>query len=183
MVYKTPFYSTKGVVASEHPLVSMIGVEILKQGGNTVDAAIATSFALAVTQPHLGSLGGDFFALIMDPDGRVYFIDGSGYAPKNLTRDLLINKGYRMMPQHGVYSINIPGMVDGLRLMWVKYGSMEWNKLVQPSIDLSLEGYSVYRGLSNAIEKNRALLERDRGSRETYLSMYYAEKSIVKFPG
>ena len=76
-----------------------------------------TSLVLAVTQPHLGGIGGDFFALVRDPNGRVYWVDGSGYSPSRLTRELLVSRGYASMPEHGVFSINVPGMIDGLREM------------------------------------------------------------------
>ena len=79
MVFKSPFYSLAGVVASEHPLASLLGSRVLERG-NAVDAAVVTSLVLAVTQPHLGGIGGDFFALVRDPDGRVYWVDGSGYS-------------------------------------------------------------------------------------------------------
>jgi len=127
---KHPFYSLHGVVASEHPIASLIGAKVLEKGGNAVDAAVATSFALTVTLPHLGGIGGDFFALVRDPDGRVYFVDGSGPAPKRLTRELVVSRGYREMPEHGPLAINVPGLVDGLWVMWRKWGrNVGWGYL------------------------------------------------------
>jgi len=82
-VFKHPFYSLYGVVASEHPLASLVGAKILREG-NAVDAAVATSLVLGVTQPHLGGLGGDYFVLIRDTDGNIYFVDGSGPAQLGL---------------------------------------------------------------------------------------------------
>jgi gamma-glutamyltranspeptidase/glutathione hydrolase len=84
MYFKSPFYSLYGVVASEHPLASMVGASVLKDGGNAVDATVAIGFSLSVVLPYLSGLGGDFFALLMDPDGHVYFLNGSGYAPRRL---------------------------------------------------------------------------------------------------
>ena len=72
---KHPFRSLGGVVASEHPIASLIGYRVLERG-NAVDAAVSTSLTLAVTLPHLGGLGGDFFALFKNPEGKVFFVDG-----------------------------------------------------------------------------------------------------------
>jgi gamma-glutamyltranspeptidase/glutathione hydrolase len=74
-MFKTPFISSTGLVVSEHPLASVVGAKVLSSGGNAVDAAIATSFALSVLQPQLSGLGGDYFALIyIASEGKVYFI-------------------------------------------------------------------------------------------------------------
>ena len=106
-------YSKHGVVASEEPHASRIGASVLEAGGNAVDAAVAASMALAVTVPHLGGLGGDFFALIREPEGKVWFINGSGAAPRLLTRELVESRGYEYMPR-GPLSPTVPGLVDGL---------------------------------------------------------------------
>ena len=183
MPYKSPFYSTSGVVASEHPIASLIGARVLEEG-NSVDAAIATSLALAVTLPHLGGLGGDYFALLRSPDGRVYFVDGSGYAPKRLTREFLLEKGYSSMPSHGPLSINVPGMVDALYLMWRKWGSIEWRKLVGYAAKIADKGFAVTRGLASFLEKLYGELSRDPGSRETYYSRgVLGEGELISFKG
>ncbi len=183
MPYKSPFYFTSGVVASEHPIASLIGARVLEEG-NSVDAAIATSLALAVTLPHLGGLGGDYFALLRSPDGRVYFVDGSGYAPKRLTREFLLEKGYSSMPSHGPLSINVPGMVDALYLMWRKWGSIEWRKLVGYAAKIADKGFAVTRGLTSFLEKLYGELSRDPGSRETYYSRgVLGEGELISFKG
>ncbi len=160
-----------GVVASEHPLASLIGVRVLEAGGNAVDAAVAVSFALAVLQPHLGGIGGDFFALVRTVDGRVRFVNGSCGAPSKLTIDFLEKRGLSRIPERGPLSINPPGMVDGLHLLWRIGGSMEWRRLVEPAMMLARKGFPASHGLAAAIEANRRLLERDDGSRATYLSI------------
>ncbi len=166
-MFKAPFYSLKGVVASEHPLASLIGSRVLEKG-NSIDSAVTTSLVLAVTLPHLGDIGGDFFALLRDPDGRVYFVDGSGYAPSKLTRELLLSLGYKSMPLHGPLSINVPGMVDGLRVMWKKWGVLEWSEIVGYAREIACKGYAVTRSLALALKNLYEELSRDKGSRETY---------------
>ncbi|MET1160087.1 MAG: gamma-glutamyltransferase family protein [Thermoprotei archaeon] len=166
-MFKSPFYSLSGVVASEHPLASLMGSYMLREG-NAVDAAIATSLTLAVTLPHLGGIGGDFFALVRDPNGKVFFVDGSGYAPRRLTREFMRSKGYKKMPEYGVFSINVPGMVDGLWLMWRKWGSIEWSRIVSSVVPIALRGFGVTRSLANSLEKLYDSLSRDPGSKKTY---------------
>ncbi len=166
-MFKTPFYSLMGVVASEHPLASLIGSKVLEKG-SSVDAAVATSLVLAVTLPHLGGIGGDFFALVRDPNGRVYFVGGDGYAPSKLTRKLLLSLGYKSMPLHGPLSINVPGMVDGLRVMWEKWGVLEWSEIVGYAKEIACKGYAITRSLALALKNLYGELSRDKGSRETY---------------
>ena len=175
-------YSKHGVVASEEPHASRIGASVLEAGGNAVDAAVATSMTLAVTVPHLGGLGGDFFALIREPEGKVWFINGSGAAPRLLTRELVESRGYEYMPR-GPLSPTVPGLVDGLYLMWRKQGSAEWRRLIMPAAKLASNGFPASRTLARAVEKNRSLLERDEGSRKTYLEAPPREGGVFRLPG
>ena len=169
MVFKQPFYSLSGVVASEHPLASLLGSQILERG-NAIDAAVVTSLTLATTLPHLGGLGGDFFALILDPNGEVHFVDGSGYAPSRLTLDLMNTLGYRSMPAHGPLSINVPGMIDGLRVMWEKWGVIEWKDLVKRVVEVISKGIIVTHSFAQSLRALYNELSLDPGSKNTYYS-------------
>ncbi|MEM3104322.1 MAG: gamma-glutamyltransferase family protein [Candidatus Bathyarchaeia archaeon] len=184
MYFKSPFYSLHGVVASEHPLASMVGASVLKDGGNAVDATVAVSFSLSVVLPHLSGIGGDFFALLMDPDGHTYFLNGSGYAPSRLTLDFMLSSGFSSMPSHGVYCISIPGLVDGLYNLWRKFGRLEWNRLILPSIKIA-RGFPATQSLCRAINNFRNGLASDRGSREAYLidGKPPREGDIIAFKG
>ncbi|MEM2586820.1 MAG: gamma-glutamyltransferase family protein [Candidatus Bathyarchaeia archaeon] len=172
-----------GVVSSEHPLASMVGASVLKEG-NAVDATVSIGFSLSVVLPHLSGLGGDFFALVMDPNGRVHFLNGSGYAPGKLTLDFMRRLGFSSMPSHGVYSISIPGMVDGLYKLWRRFGSLDWSKLVLPAIKIAY-GFPATKSLCEAISNLKDELMKDRGSRETYLSgnKVPSEGDIISFKG
>ena len=184
-MFKAPFYSLNGVVASEHPLASYIGVKVLEKGGNAVDAAIATSLALAVTLPHLGGLGGDFFALVEDNNGAIKFVNGSGYAPSKLSISYMNELGYRSMPLRGPLIISIPGLVDGLYQLWRIYGSIEWKKLVDFASKIARKGFPISKSLAKAISILKDELSKDYGWRATYLinGSIPSEGTIIKFPG
>ena len=159
-----------GAVASEEPLASYAGARILEAGGNAVDASIAVSFTLSTLIPHLGGVGGDFFALIVTPDGRVEALNGSGQSPRGLTLELLEGRGFRGVPERGPLSIVVPGMVGALYEMWRRYGTMEWSKLLETPVRLAREGFPAPPSLVNAVKLYSGVLSLDEGSRLTYLN-------------
>ncbi len=141
---KPAFVSRKGVVTSEHPFSSIVGLSILEKGGNAIDAAVAVSFMLAVSQPALNGLGGDFMAMIYnEKSGKVEFINGSGWAPRRLTKEIIVEKFNGDMPRYGPLSIVVPGMVMSTYSLWKQYGSMEWKNLLQPAAQVAANGLPV----------------------------------------
>ncbi|BDR90940.1 gamma-glutamyltransferase family protein [Vulcanisaeta souniana] len=150
---KPPWITESGGVASEHPVASKLGVDVLSLGGNAIDATITTSLALALTQPHLGGLGGDFFAMIYTArEGRVYFLNASGWAPKGLSRELLRQRGLNAVPLRGPLSPVVPGLLAGLHALWKRFGSNEWRSLVKPVVDAARGGFPVGPSFVKAIE-------------------------------
>jgi gamma-glutamyltranspeptidase/glutathione hydrolase len=185
MMLRIPFYSSKSVVASETSLASVAGVKILEMGGNAVDASVATSLALSVSIPHLGGLGGDFFALIKDPNGRITFVNGSGYAPSAMTIEFIKSAGLKEVPLEGPLSIVVPGMIDGLRVMWERLGSLEWGKIVDLVVGALRSGFPISPSFATALNNLRDMLVKDEGSRKTYYSNvnYYTPGQLVRFDG
>jgi len=181
---KTLFYSTNGVVASENPISSTVGSDILKKGGNAIDSAIAVSLSLAVTVPHLGGLGGDFFALVRTPEGKVRFFNGSGYSPEEATLEKFRSLGLNEVPRSGPLSVTVPGMIDGLALLWRSLGTMEWRDLIKPAIKLAKRGFPISRGLASALRGLKNYLWIDKGSRKTYYpgGRLLNEGEILKLP-
>lgn len=165
-----PYMTYGGLVASEHYLASTLASEVLRDGGNAVDASVSVSLALSVTLPHLSGLGGDFFALVRRGD-EVRFIDGSGPSPSGLTREELLRRGFEEMPASGPLSMTVPGYVDALHLLWRNYGRMEWSDLVLRAASIARRGFPVSRSLSNAVKIHRNLLSSDYGSSLTYLGV------------
>ncbi|MEM2220067.1 MAG: gamma-glutamyltransferase family protein [Candidatus Korarchaeum sp.] len=165
-----PYMTYGGLVASEHYLASTLASEVLRDGGNAVDAAVTASLSLSILLPHLSGLGGDFFALVRR--GReVRFVDGSGPSPRELSREELLRRGFREMPAKGPLSITVPGYVDALHLMWRRYGRMDWSELVFRASRIARDGFPVSKSLSDAVKLYKEFLSADEGSASTYLGV------------
>lgn len=151
-------YARKGMVVAQEPLAADVGVTILRSGGNAVDAAVAVGFALAVTHPFAGNIGGGGFMLIRLADGRTTFIDFREKAPGKATHDMYLDASGNVTPDSlvGWRAVGVPGTVRGLELALKKYGTKSWSELLQPAIHLASAGfpisYSQMRSLHNAAD-------------------------------
>lgn len=146
-----------GMVASAHPEASAAGVEILKAGGNAIDAAIATHFALAVTFPFAGNLGGGGFAVIRTNDGKAYTLDFREKAPLAASRDMYLDANGNVMEGlslRGHLASGVPGSVDGMVELHKKLGKLSWEKLLEPAIRLAEKGVILTE--REALSLNRA---------------------------
>ncbi|MDG6985520.1 MAG: gamma-glutamyltransferase family protein [Nitrososphaerota archaeon] len=125
-------------VASEQPLASMAGYDALRKGGNAFDAAVATSFALAVTFHPAGGVGGDFFGMFYEAKtGKVHCLNSSGWAPSGLTEELIMEKAGGKVPLFGPLTCVVPGFAAGVWAMHKKFGSAEFSDLLRPSVTLA----------------------------------------------
>ena len=154
-----------GVVVSAHPRSSLIGISILKKGGNAIDAAIATELALAVCYPEAGNIGGGGFMLIRTSDGKTEVIDYREKAPSGSSRDMYLDKSGNVIPGSSTnshLSSGVPGTVDGMLLAHSKYGKLPFNELIQPAIDLAEHGFPVTLMQADVLNSNRkAFIERN----------------------
>jgi len=132
-------FGRNGMVVSVSPPASEVGVSVLKQGGNAVDAAVATAFALAVTYPAAGNIGGGGFMLVYPPGGEPNVIDYRETAPAAATADMFLRQ--KTTYAHNV--VGVPGTVRGLGLAHQKYGKLPWKKLVEPAVELAANGFVV----------------------------------------
>src|SRR5438105_2063999 len=136
--------SRNGIVAAESPLAAQAGVRILEQGGNAVDAAIATNAMMGVVEPMMNGIGGDLFAIVYDAKAnRLYGLNASGWAPKGLTIEYLQKQGIRSMPQQGVNSITVPGAVDGWQKLADKFGRKKLAEDLVAAIRTAQDGFPV----------------------------------------
>jgi gamma-glutamyltranspeptidase/glutathione hydrolase len=142
----------KTAVASEHVLASRAGMEVMKKGGNAVDAAFAVGFTLAVVQPQLGGIGGDFFALIRKGEsGKTLCINSSGWSPAGFSLAIMRERRLRSIPTLGPFSVVVPGLVRGLFEIQSKLGTLETAPLIEGAIHLAETGFPVSRGLARSI--------------------------------
>lgn len=141
-----PVHAQHGIVVSVHELASHVGVEIMQSGGNAVDAAVATGFALAVVHPPAGNIGGGGFMLIRMADGQTHFLDYREKAPAAATRDMFLDAQGNVIEgasEIGYKAIGVPGSVAGMVYAEQKYGKLTLKQVMAPAIRLAREGYTL----------------------------------------
>ncbi|RPI65640.1 MAG: gamma-glutamyltransferase, partial [Ignavibacteriales bacterium] len=139
-----PVRAKNGMVVSANSLASKVGLHILKMGGNAVDAAVAVGFALAVTYPTAGNLGGGGFMVIHTKDGKDITIDYREKAPLKAHRDMYLDSAGNYIESsstEGILSSGVPGSVAGLIYALEKYGTMNLSDVIQPAINLAEDGF------------------------------------------
>ena len=141
---RSTVHSLNGMCASSHPQASLAAVEIMRAGGNAVDAAIAASAVLCVVEPMMTGIGGDCFVLYAPKgSGDVIGLNGSGRAPKGLSRDYLLDRGETSVGFQSVHSVTIPGAVDAWAKLLADHGTMGMDRVLQPAIALCEQGFAV----------------------------------------
>ncbi|MDQ3290370.1 MAG: gamma-glutamyltransferase, partial [Bacteroidota bacterium] len=177
-----------GVVVSLDKYASQVGVDILKQGGNAVDAAVATGFALAVTHPFAGNIGGGGFMLIKLNTGEEVGIDYREMAPERATPDMFLKPDGTVdtdKSNFGYLVAGVPGTVKGLETAWKKHGSLPWKKLIQPAIHLAEEGIFLNKYDSRELAKNKLNLSRYPESKKVFFkneNETYSSKDLWRQP-
>ena len=162
--------STRGIVATSQPLAAQAGVGMLRQGGNAVDAAIATAAALNVVEPMSTGLGGDAFALVyLNKSNELKALNASGRAPGAASLAALQKLGYRQMPETGIHTVTVPGTLDGWCTLLDSHGTMSLSRVLAPAIALAENGFPVTEVISHTWQKNRAKLQLDASAARTYL--------------
>lgn len=162
--------SRLGIVATSQTLASQAGVQILEQGGNAVDAAIAANAVLGLVEPTGNGLGGDLFAIVYEAKtAKLYGINASGWAPTGLTIYFLEAKGIRRMPELGIYSVTVPGVVSGWDLLRSRFGTKDFATLLWPAIYYAEEGFPVSERIAGGWRASEKMLAKHPHSRETYL--------------
>jgi len=151
--------ATHGLVASPHYLATAAGLRILQQGGNAVDAAVATNAVLNVVYPHMCSPGGDAFWLIyLAAEGRLRGLNASGRAPYAATRAFFEERGLTSIPPRGLLPVTVPGVVDGWGVALETCGTMSLAQVLEPAISYAQDGFPVSARLSRWIEQNAEVL-------------------------
>src|SRR5699024_4108162 len=153
--YSSPRLSTfakNGMVATSQPLASQAGLDILRKGGNAIDAAIATAACLTVVEPTSNGIGGDAFALVWTK-GKLHGLNGSGRAPESISIEAVKEKGYEELPKYGWKPVTVPGTPAAWADLSKEFGKLPFQDVLQPAIDYAREGFPVSPTLSRFWKK------------------------------
>jgi gamma-glutamyltranspeptidase/glutathione hydrolase len=159
-----------GMAATSHPLATQAAIDVLKSGGNAVDAAIAANACLGLMEPTSCGIGGDLFAMVWDAEtDKLYGLNASGRSPYDLTRDYFIENGYKSIPPRGPLPVSVPGCVDGWFELHNKFGSIPMGKILEPAINYAREGFPLTEIIAYEWDLNARVLENFPGFKETFM--------------
>lgn len=181
-----PVKARHAMVVTEEPHATDAGVAVLKHGGNAVDAAVAVGFALAVTHPFAGNLGGGGFMLIRFADGRSTFVDFREQAPAGASRDMYLDASGNPTRDSidGWRASGVPGTVRGFELAQSKYGRRKWADLIAPAVKLAREGFPVPATMVRSLAAEESRLAKDPESRRIFLNrgVHFREGDLLIQP-
>ncbi|HCA80547.1 MAG TPA: gamma-glutamyltransferase [Bacteroidetes bacterium] len=159
-----------GIVAAESPLAAQVGATILADGGNAVDAAIATNAMMGLVAPMSNGIGGDLFAIVYEAkSGKLYGLNASGWAPSGLSIDYLQKNGISSMPYRGIHSVTVPGTVDGWTRLLKRFGTKRLQQLLAPTIRYAEEGFPVTELVAGLWSANADVLNGNAVAARTFL--------------
>ena len=188
---REPVRAKHGIVASTNEVASSVGVDVMKRGGNAVDAAIAVAFALAVTHPAAGNLSGGGFMMIRLNNGKTTAIDYREMAPAAATRNIYLDKEGKLIQGEGgslegYRAAGVPGTVRGMELALKKYGSgkLTWSQLIEPARRLAANGFEVTYSLARSLRNSKDYLSKYPETKRIYLKEgdFYNEGEVFKQP-
>ncbi len=166
-----------GMIATSHPLATQIGIDILKKGGNAVDAAIAANAAIGLMEPTGNGIGGDLFAIIwIENNKKLYGLNASGRSPKNLKLEYFKNNGFSKIPAYGPLPVSVPGCVDGWFEMHEKFGNLNMKQILEPAISYAENGFPVSELVSYYLGISAKNFGKYPNFNETYLINGFSPK-------
>ncbi len=165
-VVRTPF----GIVAASQPLAARAGVAILERGGNAIDAAIAANSTIGLMEPTGNGIGGDLFVIYYEAkSGKTYGLNSSGWAPSGLSAQVLKSKGETKMPQRGIHSVTVPGVVAGWDALRTRFGTKPFSELLAPAIYYAENGFPLSEVTAGNWAGGVTMLSQHPNSAKTYL--------------
>lgn len=178
------FVADSALVVCAHPVAAKIGIDIIRLGGNAVDAAVAVQLALTVAFPEAGNIGGGGFMILREPNGKTAALDYREKAPAGASRDMFLDSAGNVVDKlstKGALASGIPGSVDGMVEMHNKYGKLPWNDLVQPAIDLALNGIVLTKREANNLNAAQERLIRYNTITPTHLIGKWKEGDTLRW--
>ena len=170
LVGRSVVATTFGIVAASQPLAARAGVQILERGGNAIDAAIAANATIGLMEPTGNGIGGDLFILYYEAKtNTVHGLNSSGWSPMGLTVDFLASKGISQMPQRGIHSVTVPGVVAGWDAMQSRFGTKPLSEVLAPAIYYAENGFPLSETIAAGWGRSVKMLSEHPNSRKTYL--------------
>ena len=158
-----------GMVATSHPIASQVGLDILKKGGNAIDAAIAANAAIGLMEPTGNGIGGDLFAIVwIEKEKKLYGLNASGRSPQNLTLEYFKNNNFKSIPPYGPLPVSVPGCVDGWFELHDRFGKIKMNEILSPAIKYAESGFPVTELVSYYMRNASEIFEAYPNFKETY---------------
>jgi len=168
---RSTVYAPQGMVATSQPLASAAALQVLRDGGNAIDAAVAASAVLGVTEPHMTGIGGDMFAIVwLAKEQRLVAINASGRAGSRMIRDTLLARGFRAGSQQGAMSVTVPGAIAGWDELLKRHGTRTLAQMLQPAIGYARDGFPLTPIIAAQWGEQTEFLQRDAVAAATYLS-------------
>ncbi len=159
-----------GMAATSQPLATQVALDILKKGGNAIDAAIAANAMTGLVEPTGSGIGGDLFAIVWDAKTKqLYGLNASGRSPKSLTLQYFKENGYTKIPSHGPLPVSVPGCVDGWFELHSKFGSLEMTEILQPTIDYANNGFPVSELIAYYMQRSATFLNKYPGFSDVFM--------------
>ncbi len=175
-----------GMAATSHPLATQVALDILKKGGNAIDAAIAANSCLGLMEPTGSGIGGDLFAIVWDAKSqKLYGLNASGRSPYDLKREYFLKNGYTSIPARGPLPVSVPGCVDGWFELHKKFGSIDMREILSPAINYARNGFPMADIIAYQWKSNVNVLKDFPGFKETFMPGGRAPEKgeVFKNPG
>jgi gamma-glutamyltranspeptidase / glutathione hydrolase len=178
MAGRSTIYAPSAAAATSQPLASATALDVMRQGGNAVDAAVAAAAVLSVTEPHMTGIGGDMFAIVwLARERKPVALNASGRAGSLMTREKAQARGFRSGSQQGVLSVTVPGALAGWDMLLRTYGRRTLAQVLQPAVSYARDGFPVTPIIAAQWESETAFLQRDSAAAATYLPGGHAPKA------
>ena len=166
---RSEVFARNGMVATSHPLAAMIGIDILKKGGNAIDAAIAINAALGLMEPTSSGIGGDLFAIVwINKDKKLYGLNASGTAPMKISLNYFKSKGIKSIPYRGPLPWTVPGCVDGWFKLHKRFGKLPMKTILAPSIKYAEQGFPIPELIAYYWQKSVKLFKKYKNFQKLY---------------
>ena len=166
-----------GMVATSHTLAAEAGVDVLKRGGNAIDAAIAANAVLGVVEPMSCGIGGDLFAIVWDAKSKkLYGLNASGRSPLGISRELIRERGHDRIPLNGPLSWSVPGCVDGWQVLHNRFGKLPLSKTLAPTVRYARDGFPVTQIIAGYWSGSEGILSKTKTASRAFLKDVKAPK-------